>query len=286
MAPATVNAPGTAYGSVSYVQWTAVVAGALSAAALAFVLHAFATSIGLSVSSVAPTWRDASIALVLLSGFYLVLVAVASYGVGGYVAGRLSARYGDTSIAAEQRDGVHGLLVWAMATIMTGLLAFAAAQMTPRLAAPNGGPSGAATSLGSENIIAFDIDRLFRSERPMQGDINYTRAEAGRILLTASSHRGVQPDDRAHLVRMVASRAGLAPPEAERRVDTVIGSAKQNMERARRSAVMLAFMSGAAALLGAAVAFHAAWAAGRHRDGVGATPPTWRLWGPPSPSPT
>ena len=61
-----------------HAEWGPVIAGAICAAALAFVLHAFAAAIGLSVSSTAPTWRDASVALVLLSGLYLVLAAVAS----------------------------------------------------------------------------------------------------------------------------------------------------------------------------------------------------------------
>ena len=72
--------------------WTPVVAGAFAAAALGFVLHSFAIAVGLSVSSTAPTWRDASFALVLLSGLYILLVALASYGFGGYVAARLRAR--------------------------------------------------------------------------------------------------------------------------------------------------------------------------------------------------
>jgi hypothetical protein len=39
------------------------------------------------------------------------------------------------------------------------------------------------------------------------------------------------------------------------------------MKRARRSTVVLAFMAGAAAMVGAAVAWLAACAGGRHRDG-------------------
>ena len=62
------------------VQWGPVIAGALTAAALASVLHGFAAAIGMSVTSTAPTWRDASIALWLLSGLYLIAVALASYG--------------------------------------------------------------------------------------------------------------------------------------------------------------------------------------------------------------
>jgi hypothetical protein len=67
------------------VQWAAVIAGAIAAAALAFVLHSVAVGIGLSIGSAAPSWRDASFALVLLSALYLVLTAVAAYGFGGCV---------------------------------------------------------------------------------------------------------------------------------------------------------------------------------------------------------
>src|SRR4029453_16734662 len=101
------------------------------------------------------------------------------------------------------------------------------------------------TSVAGENLIAYDLDRLFRSERRPQGaegNMNYPRAEAARILLTASSHRGMQPDDRTYLIRLVTAMTGLAPPEAERRVDDVIARAKENVSRARRSAVILGFM--------------------------------------------
>ena len=60
------------------VQWAPVIAGAIAAAALAFVLHSVAIGIGLSVGSAAPSWRDASFALVLLSALFLVLAAISS----------------------------------------------------------------------------------------------------------------------------------------------------------------------------------------------------------------
>jgi hypothetical protein len=46
--------------------------------------------------------------------------------------------------------------------------------------------------------------------------MEYTRAEAARILLTASSHRGMLPRI-AELIRLVTARTGLGQPEAERR---------------------------------------------------------------------
>jgi hypothetical protein len=261
-------------GTFSYIQWGPIIAGGLAAAALALVMHSFAAAIGLSVSSTAPTWRDASLVQVALSGVYLILAAIIAYGAGGYVAGRMrSGLSGGTVDEIEFRDGVHGAATWALATLLTALIVFAGAQALTRLAAPSSGPAGPSTSVAGENLIAYDLDRLFRGSRS-DGNIEYARAEAGRILLTASSRRGVLPEDRTDLVRIVSARTGLAQGEAERRVDDVIARARDNISRARKAAVILAFSTGAAALLGLAVAWFAAGEGGKHRDG---TPPslTW-----------
>jgi len=257
-----------AFTETARVSWSAIIGGAIAAAALALILHSFAAAVGLAVTSPAPTWRDSSTALVLLTGVYLVLAALASYALGGYVAGRirgpLGARADDT---IEYRDGLHGLLSWALATVLTGLLLVITAQALPRLAAPSAGSAGPATSVAGENLIAFDLDRLFRGgERRQQVDFERTRAEAARILLTVSGHEGMRADDRTELVRLVSSATGLAGPEADRRVTEVAGQARLNIQKARRSAVILAFMAGAAALLGAAAAWFAAIAGGAHRD--------------------
>ena len=165
---------------------------------------------------------------------------------------------------------MHGLLVWALATLLTAMIGLAIAQALPRLAAPSG-----ATSVAGENLIAFDLDRLFRSERRTDADLDYPRAEAARILLTTSSHRGMRPDDRAYLVRLVAAQTGLAQPEAERRVEEAVARTKDNIARARRSAVIIAFAAGAVALLGAAACWFAACAGGRVRDGELAPHALW-----------
>jgi hypothetical protein len=265
----------------SYIQWTPAIAGALAAAALAFVLHSFAAAIGLAVSSTAPTWRDASLALQLLSGLYLVFVAIVAFGVGGYIAGRMRTPIEASVDEIEFRDGTHGLLVWAIAMVISVLMASAAAQSLTRLAAPAGGPVGSAQSVAGENMIAFDLDRLFRADkRPPNADLTYARSEAARILLTTASHRGIQSDDRAYLVRLTAANTGLAAPEAEKRVDTIITQARDSIRKARRAGVILAFMAGAAALLGAAVAWFAAGAGGRERDGGSPSSMTWGWNGP------
>src|SRR3954451_19353149 len=78
-----------------YVEWTPVIAGAIAASALSFVLFSFGSSLGLALASSSPSWRDASVALALLTGLYILLVALASFGLGGYVAGRLRSSWSD-----------------------------------------------------------------------------------------------------------------------------------------------------------------------------------------------
>jgi hypothetical protein len=265
--------PASLMDRIRYLEWGPVIAGAIAASALALVLHAFALAIGLSVSSTAPTWRDASFALVLLSGLYVVLAALASYGLGGYLAGLMRARLTSRE-DADLRDGLHGLVVWALATLLTAVIGLATVQSLTRLVVPSG-------PVGGENLIAYDLDRLFRAERRPSTDLDYPRAEAARILLTTSSHGGMQPEDRAYLVRLTAAYTGLAQPDAERRVDEAVARAKENVSRARRSAVILAFMTGAAAMLGAAASWFAACAGGHVRDGE--TSPHMLLdWGRPA----
>jgi hypothetical protein len=242
--------------------------GGSTAAALAFVLHAFAAAIGIAVSSTSPTWRDSSVVLQVLSGLYLVLVAIISLGCGGYIAGRLRETAAGSEEEIEFRDGAHGIAVWALAVVLTVLLAWISAQTATRLMAPNAAQSGSAQSVAGENIIAFDLDRLFRADkRPQNADLTYARSEAARILLTAAGHSGVATEDRAYLIRLTSANTGLAGPEAEKRVDTIVSQARDNISKARRSAVIVAFMAGAAALLGAAIAWFAAVSGGEHRDG-------------------
>jgi len=202
--------------TTSFVQWSAVIAGALVASAVSLVLIAFGTAIGLSVVSSSPTWRDASPALAVASGVYLLLTALASFGLGGYLAGRLRERWDPEAIRdlVEFRDGTHGVLVWALAVVVTGVvIAAAAAQLPSKGTEPASSP--AATS--AESLLAYELDNLFRAEnRPADAVPTYSRAEAGRILLAAASRQGISSADRAYLARLVASRTGIAQPDAER----------------------------------------------------------------------
>jgi hypothetical protein len=261
---------------VNYVQWGPAIAGALIAAAVGLVLDAFGAALGLAVSSTAPTWRDSSAALQVLSGLYLVLVAMAAFGAGGYVAGRMRRPLAGTVEEVEFRDGTLGLVVWAIAVFLTALTTWATAQSLSRL----GTPSSTTQSVAGENLIAYDLDRLFRAERrPQNTNIQYARSEAARILLTSAGHTGITADDRNYLVALTSAETGLSVLDAVRRVDSIMAQTRDDIRKARRAAVILAFMVGAATLLGAAVAWLASCAGGRHRDGT-APSITWGWFGP------
>lgn len=250
------------------IQWSSVIAGAFAAGAMSFILVSFGVAVGLGVSSASPTWRDASAALALLSGLYLMIQAIVSFGFGGYIAGR-TARPAPALATieddGERRDGLHGLTSWALAMLIgAALLAMIGAAAIDR--SPMRSSSGNATS--AEPLLSYELDKLFRApRRPPNTDMGDARAEAGRILMTSSSHSGVSTDDRAYLVQQVTALTGLSAPDAERRVDGSIAASQTAINRARHNSVIVAFSVAAAALVGAAVAWAAAVAGGRHRDG-------------------
>jgi hypothetical protein len=249
------------------IHWSSVFAGSLAASAMSFILIGFGVAVGLGVSSASPTWRDASAALALLSGLYLIIQAIVSFGFGGYIAGRTTRPAPATTIKddGERRDGLHGLMSWALAVLLgAALLAILGAAALDR--SPMRSSAGNTTA--AEPLLSYELDKLFRApKRAPNTDLRDARAEAGRILMTSSSHNGVSTDDRAYLVQQVAALTGLAAPDAERRVDASIADAKTAINRARRNSIIVAFSVAAATLIGAAVAWAAAVAGGRHRDG-------------------
>jgi hypothetical protein len=247
----------------SYFQWPAIFAGAIAAAGVSFTLHAFAAGVGLSLMSTAPTWRDSSGVYWLLTGLYLLFVALCAFAVGGYVAGRMRAPLNITTAEMEFRDGVHGLVTWGLAVVMTAILALGVAATASSATSPNNGAVGAAQSVAGENIIASELDELFRAPNPVP-DIAYRRSEAARILLKSSSHAGIPAEDRAYLARTVENATGAIDPDM--RVDRVIAESARELRRARIAAVLQAFFIGAALFVGAAVAWFAACEGGRERE--------------------
>jgi hypothetical protein len=245
--------------------WSPIFVGALTATAVSSIMVTFGATLGLGVSSAAPTWRDASVALCVASGLFLILQSLISFGCGGYLAGRTSAAVtGLDHDEVERADGLHGIAAWALAVVLGVFLTAIVTMAANRPSTLTMPPSSTEPS-----ALSYEIDTLFRAtRRPPNVDLTPLRAEAGRILLTSSSHDGVSTDDRAYLGQMVMSTTGLAAADADRRVDTVIADSHKAISRARASGIILAFSVAAALLFGAAAAWAGAAAGSRHRDGM------------------
>lgn len=260
-------------GPLSYIHWGPCLAGAIAAAATSFVLNGFAASIGLAIASPSPTWRDTSIGLTILSGVWILAVTIGAFALGGYLAGRVRSSWATTPDEIEFRDGTHGLLVWALGVMIGAALLWATASTFTAASLSN--MQSARAQASEPSYLAFEIDRLFRSERRVEPADPDARAEAGRILLTGIGRREMAADDRTALVRIVASRTGLAAPEATARVAQVIEESRRANRQTRISAIILGFSIAASLAAGAVAAWLAAGIGGRHRDQAISPPLRW-----------
>src|SRR5687768_17502770 len=154
--PASASAPGS-----SFVEWGAVFAGAVLAAALSFVLLTFGTAIGLSATSPWPNSGLSATVIASLAVFWAMVQQIGSLMAGGYVAGRMRSRWLEPGHEAEFRDGLHGGLVWAVAVLISALLVFATAGLVARTGADVAGKA-AASAVSTGDAMDAVLDTMLR----------------------------------------------------------------------------------------------------------------------------
>lgn len=257
------------------VSWGSIAAGAVVAAATTLILLALGSGLGLS--SISP-WSGSGVSATTFkvgTGIYLVIVAVMSSAIGGYLAARLRSKWvGIHANEAFFRDSAHGLVAWAFATIITAtVLAHATASIVGG-AASTVGPA-AAQGAASINPSQIYVDRLFRNDSGMQpNNANAAQGEAARAevlrLWTSDFREGsdITANNRTYLARLVSAQTGLSQADAEKRVNDTVTEAKAAADRARSAAAKLAFFVTAMLLFGAFAASLAAVEGGQLRDGT------------------
>jgi hypothetical protein len=265
----------------SAVDWGAIIAGGVLAVAISFILLTFGSAIGLSLSSPYSGEGRSLAFLGAASGLWVVWVQVSSFMAGAYLAGRLRRRLPDATVhEVEVRDGSHGLLVWALGVLVGAMLAASVATGVANTAAS--AVSTATQAVGSgvtqlaqnANPVQYWVDSLFRSNNPQAPEnAADSAAEAGRILARGTAQGSISAEDKTYLAQLIASRTGLAQPEAEQRIDQVMAriknaadQAKAAADRVRRATVLVAFVTAASLVVSAAAAWWAAGMGGRHRD--------------------
>jgi hypothetical protein len=270
----------------SAVSWGAIAAGAVGAAALTLLLIAFGAGLGLSAVS---PWSNSGVSASTFktgTGIYLVIVAVMSSAVGGYLAARLRSKWvGAHAHEVFFRDTAHGFVAWAFATLLS---ASALSSVTGYLA--NGtaaSVAGTASSANrSVNPAEVYVDKLFRPAQPASAPLsspgagnnlatpsgtspNQSRAEVQRLWSASfQDNQDLSTTDKIYVAQVVAARTGMSQADAEKRVNDVITEAKSAADDARKGAAKLSFWLTAAMLFGAFAASLAAVEGGSLRDGT------------------
>jgi hypothetical protein len=285
-APASEVATAAAISNASAVSWGAVFAGAVAAAGLSLILLFIGSGIGLSITS---PWGHAGASggtLAVAAILWLGFTQVAASWLGGYLAGRMRTKWvrlHDHEVAF--RDTAHGFIAWALATLLTALVATSAIGSVI---------SGGAQALGTAATAASSVvgqasgpvtsaaDSLFRGSNDAaaapQASDPALRQEASRIFTDALRGDGALAGaDSRYLAQLVAQRAGLTPEQAQQRVDATYAearakvqkaetTAKQAADKARKDSAYTALWFAIALLIGAFVASLSATYGGRTRD--------------------
>ena len=265
--------------TASSVSWGAIVAGAFTACALSIFLIALGAGLGFSVASPWPGDGLSPRMAAIGAGLYLIVVAMLASTVGGYLAGRLRARW--TRVHTDEvyfRDTAHGLTAWALATLMTvSVLGFSGlAVVSAGTVGATAGLSGGATVAASQpdsDPNAYFVDTLFRTgAAPAPGqpqDAAASRDEVGRIVGRSLTRReDLSAADRTYAAQVIAARTGIAQPEAEKRLTETMTQARAAADAARKAARNLSLWIAASLLAGAFAASFAAAEAGKLRDDV------------------
>lgn len=273
----------TSVALVSAISWSAIIAGAVVAAAVSLLL--FALAAGLGLAAVSP-WPGAGASLTtfsVITAIALIVVQWTAAGVGGYITGRLRVRWASTHThEVFFRDTAHGFIAWALSTVMvtaivaTGVMSAASTVLS---AAGHGTP-GSSTSAAAQQTVgvpsSYNIDVLFRSPQPAAtapGTTAEARAEATRILARSLTLPAPSADDRLYLARLVVATTGIPQTDAQTRVDDVMTAVKADETKARQAADVARKASSAASictalsmLIGAFIACVSAALGGQLRD--------------------
>jgi len=266
----------------SGVSWGAILAGAAVATAVGLALTAISAALGLSFVSPFSSGNPGR-ALGRVAIMWLVVSQFVSLALGGYIAGRLRARW--IAVHTDEvffRDTAHGFVVWAVCMVATaGLLASAAGNIVNNTTHTG---VGAAVAAGSGKFTGSDahtdsdwygIDSLFRSNKPTAAGSNNQQAEgeAARILLVDLRQDAMPQADKDYLSKLIAAHSDITPEVAAQRVEQLdsamrqgIADAKAKAEIARKAAMHASLWVFLALLVGAFSASCAAAIGGELRD--------------------
>ena len=195
----------------SYVDWEAIVGGAVVAVVIFTTLTAFGSAVGLSLTSAEPGQGISAKLAAIAIALWTAWMATSSFAAGGYISGRLRHRI---AVALDHevriRDGVHGLIAWSIAAIISGLV----------LASSLGSTANSATKEAAKTTQDYQLGLLFRGEETTAADLT-ARLDAETVLKTITARKSLSQDDEAYVAQLVSKATSISPAEAKSRVVSV-----------------------------------------------------------------
>ena len=277
--------PSGHFHSQSAASWPAIIAGAFVATALTLVLLALGSGVGFASVSPWPNAGMSGMSLAVTAAIWLIVTQWLSAAVGGYLAGRLRRRWiGTHTHEVFFRDTAHGLITWAVATVLVaGTLASTTfstlSTMSRGVGAVVGQAAKGTTTVSASPGTAYGIDKIFRPAKASSVTLANTpqgddpKAEVANIIANSLGGGSVSDVDRTYLAQVVAARTGVSPEEARARVDALTSSvsdaeakAKALADKARKDAALGSIYLALSMLVGAFIASASAALGGRLRD--------------------
>jgi hypothetical protein len=207
--------------------------------------------------------------LTVVTAIWLIVVQWTASGLGGYLTGRLRSKWVSTHThEVFFRDTAHGLLTWALATVLgTVLLASTVSSVIGAGVHAAGSTTSVGGNAAASAVNPYDVDMLFRSSRPdANAPAANASAEATLIFGKALTAGDMPAADRSYLAQLIAARTGLSQEEAQQRLDAVMTQARAAADVARQAGAMTSLYFALSMLVGAFVAGVAAAIGGRMRD--------------------
>jgi hypothetical protein len=272
--------------SASGVSWPAIFAGAVAATAISVMLLIFGAGLGLSSVSPWPHNGVSVTTFTVLAAIWLVIVQWVSSAMGGYIAGRLRTKW--NAVHTDEvffRDTAHGFLAWGLATVLVAALLTLGSG-----SAVSTGAQLAANTANATTANNYYVNELFRQDVGTNGGASVAANNGSAAMVTGLSDRDVRSQasiilaqtavtgtvtqgDNAYLTQLVSGRTGLAPTDAQSRVNQVLAEqqadmvkAKQVADMARKTSAKAAIFTFVSLLIGAFIASVAGAIGGRLRD--------------------
>jgi hypothetical protein len=253
--------------------WGLAIVGGVAATAMTFFLLMLGSGFGLLLVNPV-THSGPSVPTFLTGGAIYFFVAQAfGFAVGGHLAGRLLGPLVESEAQEEFRAEAHGFIAWAVAVLATLTVVAIAGVTAASTGATTAALYGATTSRTETASSAYLVDILFRPASTVSyGQANVgARAEAGRIV-DAGLGVGMKPTDgdRARLIDLISTQAGVSRAEAANRVDGMVADEKAKAEHAaniaRKAASYAALWLALSLVFGAIVSITAAIEARKEDD--------------------